>query len=131
QNRIIPNDRRHYLLEIADHVRKYHENTEKQSEVAERLYQLHGAIQAIESDELIEDKQTEMAATAEAISPSDKETILASLKQTLDHYEEQLNPTAKKLLDSWDDLQERYSGDTTTFRVRDKEIQMEITTESL
>lgn len=129
-NRIIPNDRRHYLREIADYVRKYHEDAEKQSTIARKLYQLDGAIKTIEHEEMTETLNEEMAAATE-VKSFKREDVLTNLKQTLDRYEEQLNPTAKKLLDSWDALKDRYSGDKMTFQVRNKEIEMDITTESL
>lgn len=108
QNLIIPNDRRHYLREIASHVRNYHKQAKEQSEVARRLYQLQGAI------EIAED-----------------ETVKNKLNKTYTTYEAKLHPNAKKLLESWDSLKEQYSGDTFTFKVRNKEIQMDLTTESL
>src|SRR5699024_1696902 len=51
QNMIITNERRHYLLEIATHVRNYHKNVENQSEVARKLFQLHGAKQAVQDEQ--------------------------------------------------------------------------------
>ncbi len=43
QNVIIPNDRHHYLREIAATVRDYHKKSEQQVELARRLFQLEGA----------------------------------------------------------------------------------------
>lgn len=108
QNRIISNDRRYYLLEIATYIRNYHQHTKKHSEIARKLYQLEG------TKEVMED-----APVKEAID------------QTIDQYKEQLDPQLKKMLESWEALKESYQGDTMTFKVRDKEIKMDITTESL
>lgn len=47
QNVIIPNDRRYYLREIAETVRNYHRKAEEQSDLARRLFQLEGAIEAV------------------------------------------------------------------------------------
>ncbi|MEN2465358.1 fused isobutyryl-CoA mutase/GTPase IcmF [Ornithinibacillus sp. JPR2-1] len=108
QNLIITNERRHYLREIATHVRNYQKFAKEQSELASKLYQLHGAMELIE-----------------------EENVSASLEASYKTYEAKLSPAAKQLLESWDKTKESYSGDTYTFKIRDKEIQMELTTESL
>ncbi|MFB4169842.1 fused isobutyryl-CoA mutase/GTPase IcmF [Virgibacillus sp. JSM 102003] len=108
QNMIITNERRHYLREISTHVRNYHQHAEKQSDIARKLFQLEGAKEAVEDE-------------------STKKVI----DQTFDQYEEKLDPTAKKSLQAWDETKERYSQDKLTFSIRDKEIEMDITTETL
>ncbi|GGC86246.1 Fused isobutyryl-CoA mutase [Thalassobacillus devorans] len=108
QNVIIPNERKQYLRDIAMLVRNYHDNAEQQAEKARKLYQLKGTAEALEDEEA-------------------KKKIEALIEQ----YEQDIDPKAKEKLDDWDDLHERYSGDTYTFKVRDKEITMDLTTESL
>ncbi|WP_249869347.1 fused isobutyryl-CoA mutase/GTPase IcmF [Oceanobacillus saliphilus] len=108
QNSIITNERRHYLQEIAGHIRNYHQRVEKQSNIATKLYQLEG--------------------TKDVLGDAE---VFQVLDQTIDQYRDQLEPEARKLLQSWDSLKESYSGDTITFSVRDKEIEMDITTKSL
>ena len=108
QNRIITNERRHYLREIANHVRNYHQAIEKQSQTARKLYQLEG------TKEILEDTD-----------------VVKKLDQTINQYEDELDPKAKQLLDAWDETRDNYSQDTMTFSVRDKEINMDISTQSL
>ncbi|WP_028784135.1 fused isobutyryl-CoA mutase/GTPase IcmF [Thalassobacillus devorans] len=108
QNVIIPNERKQYLRDIAMLVRNYHDNAEQQAEKARKLYQLKGTAEALEDEEA-------------------KEKIEALIRQ----YEQDIDPKAKEKLEDWDALHERYSGDTYTFKVRDKEITMDLTTESL
>src|SRR5699024_4196213 len=108
QNLIIPNERRHYLREIAQHVRNYHKQTEKQSEIARKLYQLKGA-KAVTQDEAVAD----------------------ALEQMIDAYEQKLDPQAKKLLHSRDDMQEKYAQDKVVYKVRDKDIEVDVKTETL
>ncbi|MYL69668.1 methylmalonyl-CoA mutase [Halobacillus litoralis] len=108
QNVIIPNERKQYLRDIALAVRNYHNETEDQAEKARKLYQLKGTV------ELVEDEATK-----------------ESLQRLIEDYERHLSRDAKEKLEDWDALHERYSGDTYTFKVRDKEITMDITTESL
>ncbi|MFC2948934.1 fused isobutyryl-CoA mutase/GTPase IcmF [Virgibacillus sediminis] len=108
QNLIITNERRHYLQEIAQYVRSYHEKTKKQSEVATKLYQLQGAMDVVED-----------------------ETASEAMEQAFNHYRNQLDAGSQTLLDSWEETKEQYSRDKMTFTVRDKEIEMDIVTESL
>ncbi|TGB01595.1 fused isobutyryl-CoA mutase/GTPase IcmF [Halobacillus salinus] len=108
QNVIIPNDRKQYLRDIALAVRDYHTQTENEAEKARKLYQLKGTIESLED-----------------------EGTKASLERLLEDYEKSIDREAKEKLDDWDGLHERYSGDTYTFKVREKEITMDITTESL
>lgn len=108
QNMIITNERRNYLREIAQHVRNYHKNTKKQSDIASKLYQLEGAKEAI-----------------------DDESVVHTIDEKIASFQEQLDAKSKKLLDSWDEMKEKYSQDKMTFTVRDKEIEMDIATESL
>lgn len=107
-NMIITNERRHYLREIATHVRNYHKHADQQSEVARKLYQLEGA------KEILEDEGAEEA-----------------INKSIETYQDELHPKAKKQLNEWDETKERYSGDKLTYTVRDKEFEVDITTESL
>lgn len=107
QNQIITNERRHYLREIASHVRNYDQRVQKQSEAASKIYQLKGAKEACE------------------------EETAAALVEVIETYQQKLDGESKRLLDNWENLKESYGGDTFTFRVRDKEIEMDLTTESL
>lgn len=108
QNSIITNERRHYLREIASHIRSYHKKTEEQSSIARKLYQLEGA------RGLLED-----------------ENAAQLLDQTIEQYRASIDSHALELIETWDSLKKNYSGNTMTFTVRDKEIVMDITTESL
>ncbi|WP_010531557.1 fused isobutyryl-CoA mutase/GTPase IcmF [Lentibacillus jeotgali] len=107
QNMIITNERRHYLQEIAQHVRSYHENAAKQSDIARKLYQLEGAKNALDDESA------------------------GAIDKAIQTYEEKLSSEAKKQLDHWDDTKEKYSQDTMTFKIRNKDIEMELNTESI
>ncbi|WP_430790146.1 fused isobutyryl-CoA mutase/GTPase IcmF [Virgibacillus flavescens] len=108
QNMIITNERRHYLREIGTHVRNYHETTEKQSEIARKLYQLHGVKETLDDEEIVQ-----------------------TIDEKIESFEEKLDPEAKKMLAKWDETKESYSQDKMKFSIRDKEIEMDISTESL
>ncbi|ALX49866.1 fused isobutyryl-CoA mutase/GTPase IcmF [Lentibacillus amyloliquefaciens] len=108
QNMIITNERRHYLREISQHVRGYHENAEKQSDLARKLYQLEGAKNVLDDE-------------------ADTDVI----DEAIQSHQDKMDPPAKRMLDSWDDLQEQYSGDKMTYKVRNKEIEMDLKIESI
>ncbi|GGD00829.1 fused isobutyryl-CoA mutase/GTPase IcmF [Pontibacillus salipaludis] len=108
QNLIIPPERRQYLRDIVQSVRGYHEQAHKQSEVARKWYQLKGAVSVLENEDLRE-QVDEMAA----------------------FYEKKLEPDFKKMLENWDETKERYAQDQMTFKVRNKEITMDLNTETL
>ncbi len=75
QNMIITNERRHYLREIATHVRQYHKHTNEQRDIARKLYRLEGAKQEL-----------------------DDETGAKSIDSAIQNYEERMDPSAKS---SW------------------------------
>ncbi|MBB5324028.1 methylmalonyl-CoA mutase [Anoxybacillus tepidamans] len=112
QNVIIPNERRHYLREIAETVRNYHKHVDKQSEIARRLFQLEGAIAAVKERER-------------------NEEVLTSLEVLKQHYENQLTSESKQILSSWEDVKAKYKAKQFVTKIRDKEIVTELTTKSL
>lgn len=112
QNVIIPNERRHYLREIAETVRNYHKRVDKQSEIARRLFQLEGAIEAVKERER-------------------NEEVLASLEALKQHYENELTAESKRILASWEDVKAKYRAKQFVTKIRDKEIVTELTTKSL
>ena len=111
QNVIIPNERRHYLREIADTIRQYHKRVNEQCEIARRIFQLEGAI--------------------EAINERHDEQALLALQEAKRTYEEKLTPESRKLLASWEDVKKKYAAKEFVTKVRDKEIVTPLTTKSL
>jgi isobutyryl-CoA mutase len=112
QNVIIPTDRRYYLREISETVRRYHQKAEEQANIARKLFQLEGAIAAVKETEA----NTEVLASLEAI------------KQAT---EEKLTPESKKILDGWEKTKAAYQADKFVTRIRDKEIITILKTKSL
>lgn len=112
QNVIIPTDRRYYLREISETVRRYHQKAEKQANIARKIFQLEGAITAV--------KETEA-----------NEEVLASLESIKQATEEKLTPESKKILDSWEKTKAAYKADKFVTRIRDKEIITVLKTKSL
>ncbi|GIN63092.1 Fused isobutyryl-CoA mutase [Robertmurraya siralis] len=112
QNIIIPNERRYYLREISDTVRKYHQTAEEQVELARRLFQIEGALEALKERE----------ENAEAL------TALQRLKEEV---ESKLTPESKNILENWEATKEKYAGEQFVTRIRDKEIVTALRTKSL
>ncbi|QAV25621.1 methylmalonyl-CoA mutase [Neobacillus thermocopriae] len=111
QNVIIPNERRHYLREIADTIRQYHKRVNEQCEIARRVFQLEGAI--------------------ETMNERYHEQALSALQEAKRSYEEKLTPESRKLLASWEDVKKKYAAKEFVTKVRDKEIVTPLTTKSL
>lgn len=111
QNVIIPNDRRYYLREISETVRRYHKSAEDQVKLARRFFQLEGSIEAA--------KEAGEDATVD---------VLDTMKKTA---WEQLSAESKKVLENWPQLKELYAQDQFTTKIRDKEIVTELKTTSL
>lgn len=112
-NLIIPPDRTHYLREIVQTVRDYKKMTDNQVQVARKLFQVTGTLEALKE------------------LGKEEESVLTQLNELKEHYESKLHPETKNILDNWESLKEKYSGDTFVAKIRDKEIVTTITTESL
>ncbi|MEY2194198.1 fused isobutyryl-CoA mutase/GTPase IcmF [Neobacillus sp. BF23-41] len=108
QNVIIPTDRRYYLREISETVRGYHKKAEEQANIARKLFQLEGAIEAV----------------------SDA-AVIAALEVVKRETEARLTPESRKIIDSWAQTKAAYSGDKFVTRIRDKEIITVLKTKSL
>lgn len=112
QNVIIPNDRRYYLREISETVRGYHKLAAEQADLARRLFQLEGTIEAVEE------------------SGSNSE-VLSSLQVLKEEVEKKLTPESKQIIENWEALKEKYRADQFVTKIRDKEIFTELRTKSL
>lgn len=106
---IIPNNRTHYLREIVDTVRNYHQRVKKQSEVASNLYALHRTKSLLSGDE----------------------SIVEQINQTFDQQMQKLHEEEKQLLATWDEEKEKYEQPSMSFTVRNREINVDITTKTL
>ncbi len=105
---IIPPARVRYLSEISETVRKYNKDVESQSEIAGSVYSLKNAKELIDDEgakQLLEQKQKDL--------------------------EQELTRENKELLENWESKRAAYTGDTFTYKVRDKEIKVDNYTESL
>ena len=108
---IIPPKRTRYLSEISETIRDYNETVEKQRELAQKLYGLDKSL--------------------EVMKAMDKSEAIKAIEEAKAQLELDLDPHNKKLLEEWDAKKANYEGDTFTYEVRGKKIEVETKTETL
>ncbi|HEX4077968.1 MAG TPA: fused isobutyryl-CoA mutase/GTPase IcmF [Rhizomicrobium sp.] len=97
---IVPPARQRYLAEIATEVRNYHATVTAQSGLAREIQQLKASRRMLEAE----------GSNGEALVPLIVER------------EERQDLRARKLIENWPAMRERYSGDDFVVKVRDREI---------
>jgi methylmalonyl-CoA mutase len=111
---IIPPHRTRYLSEISENNRKYDQWTKEQSEVAQKLFGIGKAMEAL-SD----------------LTIADKEKAIDTLRSAYAEWELRLDGQNKKLLQQLPVKIKSYKSDFYIFKVRDKEIKIQTWYESL
>ncbi|MCA0988966.1 fused isobutyryl-CoA mutase/GTPase IcmF [Guptibacillus algicola] len=111
-NLIIPPERQQYLQDISGSVRRYHEYVEKQVQLARKAFQIQGTI------DMLKEK-------------GESEETISMLSKMKDENTDDMHPETKKIIESWPEVQEKYSGKEFVSVIRDKEIVTELTTKSL
>lgn len=111
---IIPPERTRYLSEIADTVRKYHAQTEKQADVIRTHWHI---------------KETE--GILSGIDKDDSKKVLGQLKKETAELESQLDEETRSLMKNWEKTRDLYSRDELVYTVRDREVRQPLYTESL
>jgi len=107
---IIPPERTRYLSEIAEASEQYNEWVAKQVGIARKMYQLHGVINLLKTEE---------------------KSFTEDLEKLYSLYEEQLDGECKRLLREWPTIKHNYKQDFFIYKVRDKEIRQPLFYESL
>jgi isobutyryl-CoA mutase len=111
KNVIVPPARTRYLAEIADTVRGYHKNTNKQVQLARERQQLQE--------------------TKRMLAAAGKDADLVTLDGLITERDNAMDGTAKKLLAMWPDMQAAYAGDDYVVKIRDKEIRTRLVQQTL
>jgi methylmalonyl-CoA mutase len=112
---IIPPERTRYLAEIADTVRSYHQETERQADAMRRVWHLEETARALGADSL----------------EGDASALLERLNAEIKSAREALNSETEKLVKTWEATKSAYSSDELVYTVRGKEIRVPLYTESL
>ena len=113
---IIPSNRARYLSEISESNRNYDQLVKEQSDIASKLYQLQGVLDAMRNFSFAQGSQGYSTA------------VLEKMKL---FYEEKLTPVARKLITNWPGKIKAYEKDYYEFKVRDKVIKQEMFSKSL
>ncbi|MBC7976500.1 MAG: methylmalonyl-CoA mutase family protein, partial [Myxococcales bacterium] len=133
---IIPPERTRYLAEISEACEGNDGFVRAQAAIARRMYQLHGTIEALRANvgkrrlEIVEprtaDDVVQVTQTVEG-----EPAFLAELVALYHDLETRLDPECRKLLADWPAMKRRYAAAKYQFQVRDKVIELDLTTESL
>ncbi len=110
---IIPPQRVRYLSEISETVRDYNDWTEKQAEIAQKLYSVTKTIETLNC------------------CCKDENANLDILRKTAKELENQLEECNRKILESWEQKVKSYKDDYYVFKVRDKEIKIQTHSKTL
>lgn len=111
---IIPPARVRYLSEIATGNRDYDQWVEDQKKIAQQLYGIHKAMEALEDN-----------------PGEDKDHLLVGLKSLYEQVGLGLDPKNKRWIEKWPAKLAKYSQDNFSFQIRDKEIKIRTFSESL
>ncbi|MDP4599873.1 MAG: methylmalonyl-CoA mutase family protein, partial [Polaribacter sp.] len=127
---VIPPNRVRYLSEIAENNRSYDHKVADQVVVAQKLYGIYQTIYSITNSEtkLIKTGLDEDEILRQA--QNDKEFINLLLAQ-FDKVKLNLDPLNWELILNWSEKIQRYKNPLYTFKVRDKEINIETHSKSL
>ncbi|ARV15196.1 methylmalonyl-CoA mutase family protein [Polaribacter sp. SA4-12] len=129
---VIPPARVRYLSEIAESNRAYDKKVDEQVIVAQKLYGIYQTIESItnSSIDIIKTGLNEDEILAIENTQEDKE-FLKLLFAQFEKVKLNLNPYNWEVILNWKDKVQKYKDPIYTFKVRDKEINIETHSESL
>ena len=113
QTPIVPASRTRYLAEITDTVRGYKQHARSQARLAREIQQLRAVAKMLE------------------VGKPDKARASEAAIDLAVHREEIQDPSARKLVTQWPEMQRAYAGDEYVVKIRDKELRTALTTKSL
>ena len=111
---VIPPKRRQYLGDIAELCRAYRAGAEEQVAIARKWGHAVGAREQVAK-----------------WSPDDREQLAGRLDEMARHWWDQLDARCRRILERWDETVARYHGDTFVYKVRGREINVDLFDESL
>lgn len=133
---IIPPERTRYLAEIVETNEACDAFVKNQAQIARRMYQLHGTIQAIRANvgkkrlDIVEPMgQTDTVRVTERIEGEPE--YLTELQRLYHDLEDRLHPQCRKLLQEWPATKKRYAAAKYQFEVRDKVLELDLISETL
>jgi len=133
---IIPPDRTRYLAEIAEACNANDAHVKNQAAIARRMYQLHGTVEALRANvgkkklEIVESPDHEGTVQVTQVVMGEP-AYVGELVALYHDLETRLTAESRKLLAEWPAVKRRYAAAKYQFQVRDKVIELDLTTESL
>ncbi|WP_022665043.1 fused isobutyryl-CoA mutase/GTPase IcmF [Desulfospira joergensenii] len=112
---IIPGERIRYLAEIADTIRDYHENTEKQADAARNRWHLAETLKTMGEGQDLENP----------------DQVIKSLKQAVKDAGTLVEEDTDQLISDFEECSSRFEKDELVYKVRDKEFRVPLYTRSL
>ncbi|MFW5663666.1 MAG: methylmalonyl-CoA mutase family protein [bacterium] len=111
---IIPPGRVRYLAEIADTIKNYNQEAEKQSELAQQLYSIHKSMELLKAED-----------------EEDNRELTDKLQEKYESITTKIQPENLRILNNWDKKVQSYKDEYYVFKVRDKEIKVKTHTTTL
>ncbi len=133
---IIPPDRTRYLAEIAETCEANDQHVKSQAAIARRMYQLHGTIEALRANvgrrklEIVEPRGADDVVHVTEVVEGEP-AIVGELVALYRDLEARLTAESRALLAEWPAIKRRYAAAKYQFQVRDRVIELDLTTESL
>ena len=116
KSQIIPPKRVRYLSEISESNRAYDIWVMEQTAIASKLYQVNGVIESVNTTPSLQSNENGGG---------------SGLSEIKAHFEKQLHPECKKLIEQWPAVVRKYEADFFEYQVRDKVIKQPLTVTSL
>jgi methylmalonyl-CoA mutase len=126
---VIPPERVRYLGEIVDCLHDSDAVNQEQIRLARRLFQIRGAIEVLRCPTPV--RETALPILDDLQPAAGEAGELKELIATYSRLKAQLLPENQVRLKNWPGIKQAYSGDTYQYKVRDKIIEQELTTETL
>ena len=131
---VIPPKRVRYLSEIAENNRSYDDKVNEQVEVAQKLYGIYQAILSVPTSEIQETLLTKSGLNEDHILKQTGEDEIPFMKLLFAQFEKikmNFDPYNWEIILNWSSKVEKYKNPIYTFKVRDKEINIETHSKSL
>ncbi|WP_417856487.1 methylmalonyl-CoA mutase family protein [Xanthomarina gelatinilytica] len=128
---VIPPSRTRYLSEIAENNRAYDKTAKKQVEVAQKLYGIYKTLESVTGVMLSLTKHGIDSDSLRQAQTDNNNDFIKLLIAEFDRVKLNLDPYNWEVITGWDDKVNKYKNPIYSFKVRDKEIQIETHTESL
>ena len=126
---VIPPARVRYLSEISESNRAYDKDVAEQTEVAQKLYGIFKTMESISGKTPELDKA---GIVYDSVQTSEEnKDLLKLLFAEFDREKLNLDPYNWEIITGWDEKLQKYKNPVYSFKVRDKEINIETHTESL